>query len=195
MSIDAASSEKPFMPSAGDRAALLAWARESIAARLEGRAAAAAPTSPALEREAGAFVTLSCAGSLRGCIGRISASGPLVETVHEMAMAAAFEDPRFSPLSAKELPEIEIEITILTPLAKLSSIEDIEIGRHGLYLVKGWHSGLLLPQVPTEYGWDRDTFLEQLCYKAGLPKGAWREADAELFSFEGAVFNEGGLSS
>lgn len=195
MSIDAVSGEKPFMPSAGDRAALLAWARESIAARLEGRKAAAAPSSPALSREAGAFVTLSREGSLRGCIGRITASGPLVETVHEMALAAAFEDPRFSPLSAKELPEVEIEITILSPLARLSSVEDIEMGRHGLYLVKGWHSGLLLPQVPTEFGWDRDTFLEQLCYKAGLPKGAWREPEAELFAFEGAVFNEGDSAS
>ena len=195
MSIDAVSGEKPFMPSAEDKAALLAWARESIAARLEGRKTAAPPASPALKREAGAFVTLSVGGSLRGCIGRISAGGALVETVHEMAMAAAFEDPRFSPLSAKELPEVEIEITILSPLAKLPSVEDIEIGRHGLYLVKGWHSGLLLPQVPTEYGWDRDTFLEQLCYKAGLPKGAWREPDAELFAFEGAVFNERGSAS
>lgn len=192
MSIGAVSTEKPFMPSAEDKATLLAWARESIAARLEKRKTGPAPTSPALNKEAGAFVTLSKDGSLRGCIGRISAGGPLVETIHEMAMAAAFEDPRFSPLSAEELSEVEIEITILTPLVKLASVEAIEIGRHGLYLVKGWHSGLLLPQVPTEYGWDRATFLEQLCYKAGLPQGAWREPDAELFCFEGAVFNEKG---
>lgn len=191
MSSEPLSAEKPFMPAPEDKRALLAWARESIAARLERRKALGAPTSPALGIEAGAFVTLSEGGSLRGCIGRITAGGPLVDTVHEMAMAAAFEDPRFPPLSAAELERVEIEITILTPLARLASIEDIVVGRHGLYIVKGWHSGLLLPQVPTEYGWDRLTFLEQLCYKAGLPSGAWKEPDAELFSFEGAVFGEG----
>ena len=170
--------------------ALLAWARATIKARLEGGPEAKPPTGPGLDATCGAFVSLHEEGRLRGCIGRIVGGSPVVETIRGMALAAAFEDPRFDPLETVELPRIDIEITLLSPMERVSSVENIEIGRHGLYIVKGWHSGLLLPQVPVEFGWDRDTFLEQLCYKAGLHSDAWKAPDAELFSFEGIVFGE-----
>ena len=170
--------------------ALLAWARASIRHRLDAQPLGQAPAGPGLDATCGAFVSLHSEGRLRGCIGRIVGGSPVVETIHGMALAAAFEDPRFPPLSSAELPRLVIEITLLSPLERLESTESIEIGRHGLYIVKGWHSGLLLPQVPVEFGWDRETFLEQLCYKAGLPAGAWKAKDAELSSFEGIVFGE-----
>lgn len=170
--------------------ALLDWARSTIRARLEGGPEARPPSGPGLDATCGAFVSLHEEGRLRGCIGRIVGGSPVVETIRGMALAAAFEDPRFDPLVASELPRVDIEITLLSPMERLASVEDIEIGRHGLYIVKGWHSGLLLPQVPVEFGWDRETFLEQLCYKAGLHAGAWKASDTELFSFEGIVFGE-----
>jgi len=181
---------KPFMPSEKDRKALLAWARESISAELERRRPSPPELSPALSVSLGAFVTLNKNASLRGCIGMIAGRGPLVETIHNMALAAAFEDPRFPSLRADELPEITIEITILTPLEKLPSTDDIVIGRHGLYLVKGGYSGIFLPQVPVEWGWDKATYLDELCHKAGLPSGSWKAPDAQLYYFEGAVFSE-----
>ena len=170
--------------------ALLAWARTTIKARLEGGPEARPPSGPGLDATCGAFVSLHEERRLRGCIGRIVGGSPVVETIRGIALAAAFEDPRFEPLRAAELPRVDIEITLLSPMERVSSVEGIEIGRHGLYIVKGWHSGLLLPQVPVEFGWDRETFLEQLCYKAGLHAGAWKASDAELFSFEGIVFGE-----
>ncbi len=181
---------KPFMPCEKDRKALLAWARESISAELEGRGAKEPDLSPALNINLGAFVTLNKNDSLRGCIGLIAGRQPLIDTIHEMALAAAFDDPRFPAVRAEELPSIIIEITILTPLKKLPSTDDIVIGRHGLYLVKGGYSGIFLPQVPVEWGWDRQTYLNELCHKAGLPAGSWKAPDAQLFYFEGAVFSE-----
>lgn len=170
--------------------ALLDWARATIKARLEGGPEAMPPSGPGLDATCGAFVSLHEEGRLRGCIGRIVGGSPVVETIRGMALAAAFEDPRFEPLRAAELPRVDIEITLLSPMERVGSVEGIEIGRHGLYIVKGWHSGLLLPQVPVEFGWDREAFLEQLCYKAGLHADAWKAPDAELFSFEGIVFGE-----
>jgi AmmeMemoRadiSam system protein A len=181
------------MIAAIDRAgkkALLDWARSSIRGRLEDIAPGPPPTGPGLEATCGAFVSLHEAGRLRGCIGRIVGGGPVVETIRAMALAAAFEDPRFNPLTAAELSRVDIEITLLSPLEKLGSASEVVVGKHGLYIVKGWHSGLLLPQVPVEFGWDRDTFLEQVCYKAGLHAGAWKEKDSELFAFEGILFGE-----
>lgn len=173
-----------------ERKALLAWARESIAARLEKRAAGEPPSGPGLDTTCGAFVSLHIDGSLRGCIGRIVGGASIIETIRQMALAAAFEDPRFSPLSTEELGAVDIEITLLSPMRKIADVNEIEVGRHGLYIVKGWHSGLLLPQVAVEWDWDRATFLQQVCHKAGLNVEAWRAPDAELFIFEGLVFGE-----
>jgi AmmeMemoRadiSam system protein B/AmmeMemoRadiSam system protein A len=144
--------------------------------------------SPILKENRGAFVTVHKRGQLRGCIGYIEGHGPLHKTIEEMAEAAAFRDPRFSPVKEKELPELEIEISVLTPLKKISDINEIEVGKHGIYIKKGWFSGLLLPQVATEYRWDRQTFLEHTCQKAGLPSSAWREKDTEIYIFSADIF-------
>ncbi len=144
--------------------------------------------SPLLKENRGAFVTLHKRGQLRGCIGYIEGRGPLYRTVEEMAEAAAFRDPRFPPVNEKELDELDIEISVLTPLRKIMDINEIEVGKHGLYIKKGWNSGLLLPQVATEYGWDRKTFLEHTCQKAGLPSNAWKEKETEIYIFSADIF-------
>ena len=137
----------------------------------------------------GAFVTLNKDHQLRGCIGNIRGTEALYQTVSRMAIAAATEDPRFPPVRPEELDQITIEISVLTPLKKISSPEEIQIGRDGLYIEKGFYHGLLLPQVATEYGWNREEFLQHTCLKAGLPPDAWREG-ATTYSFSAQVFNE-----
>jgi AmmeMemoRadiSam system protein B/AmmeMemoRadiSam system protein A len=144
--------------------------------------------SPILKENRGAFVTLQKRGQLRGCIGYIEGHGPLHNTIKEMAEAAAFRDPRFSPVKEKELPELDIEISVLTPLQRIKDVNEIHVGTHGIYIKKGWYSGLLLPQVATEYGWDRQTFLEHTCQKAGLPSTAWKEKDTEIYIFSADIF-------
>jgi len=136
----------------------------------------------------GAFVSLHKQGMLRGCIGHIRSDKPLHETVKDMAAAAAFEDPRFPSLSRKEFDQVAIEISVLTPFRKITDINEIEVGKHGIYMVKGFYSGLLLPQVATEYGWDRITFLEHTCNKSGLRKDEWKEKDTEIYIFSADVF-------
>jgi AmmeMemoRadiSam system protein A len=172
------------------RSALLATARESIASSLEARKPDWPIAAERLDSPCGAFVTLHERGALRGCIGRMTSPDPLFETVRAMARAAAFEDPRFPPLDRDEFPLIEIEITVLSPLRRISSISEIEVGKHGIYITRGWRSGVFLPQVATEQGWDRDSLLEEVCYKAGLPGDAWKSPDAVLQIFEGLVFGE-----
>jgi AmmeMemoRadiSam system protein A len=105
-----------------------------------------------------------------------------------MAEAAAFRDPRFTPVTEKELSDLDIEISVLTPLKKITDVREIEIGKHGIYIKKGWLSGLLLPQVATEYGWDGETFLENTCMKAGLPTTAWQDKDTEIYIFSADIF-------
>jgi len=134
------------------------------------------------------FVTVYKNGELRGCIGHVIARKPLIEAVSEMAEAAAFQDPRFTPVRRDELGDLKIEISVLTPLQKIQSPEEIEVGKHGLIIKQGGSMGLLLPQVATEYGWDRTAFLENTCRKAGLPRNAWKEKDAEIFVFSADVF-------
>lgn len=141
-----------------------------------------------LKEKRGAFVTLHKRGQLRGCIGSIQPTKPLHQTVEEMAVAAAFSDPRFESLTSKELKEIELEISVLTPLERVQDVKDIEVGKHGLYIKKGFYSGLLLPQVATDYNWDRITFLEETCRKAGLPQNAWKDKDAEIYLFSADIF-------
>lgn len=144
--------------------------------------------APILKENRGAFVTIHKQGQLRGCIGYIEGHGPLHKTIEEMAEAAAFRDPRFMPVSEKELPDLAIEISVLTPLKRITDVKEIEVGEHGIYIKKGWYSGLLLPQVATEYGWDRQTFLEHTCLKAGLPNNAWKDKDTEIYIFSADIF-------
>lgn len=141
-----------------------------------------------LKENRGAFVSLHKRGELRGCIGYIEGQGPLHKTIEKMAEAAAFQDPRFPPVTEREIPELDIEISVLTPLKKITDINEIEVGKHGIYIKKGWYSGLLLPQVATEYGWDRKTFLEHTCQKAGLPSNAWKEKNTEIYIFSADIF-------
>lgn len=136
----------------------------------------------------GAFVCLKKAGELRGCIGTIEARKPLYQTIHEMAIQAAFSDPRFCAVGVDELKELSLEISVLTPLERLRSIDEIEIGKHGLFIRRRGYSGLLLPQVATEHGWNRKEFLEWTCWKAGLPKEAWKEKETEIYIFSADVF-------
>jgi AmmeMemoRadiSam system protein A len=135
-----------------------------------------------------AFVTLTKNGRLRGCIGYTEAVAPLFKVVQECAVAAATEDPRFPPVSSNELPSLRVEISVLTPLVPIRP-EEVEVGRHGLMVAQGRMRGLLLPQVPVEWGWDRETFLDQACVKAGLPPSAWRQG-ATLRAFTAEVFGE-----
>jgi AmmeMemoRadiSam system protein A len=173
---------------------LLKLARRSILARFEStELQMPEDVSGVLSEERGAFVTLNLKGRLRGCIGHIVGNNPLVETVATMALAAAFEDPRFPPLDRSELDDVEIEISVMTPLKRLENTEDIVIGRDGLIIRKGMYQGLLLPQVATSYGWDREEFLDHTCLKAGLPPGSWKDSDTEILYFSAQVFSEAEL--
>jgi len=145
--------------------------------------------SETLKKKCGAFVTLKRKdGTLRGCIGLIIAEEPLFLAIRDMAIAAATQDPRFSPVISSEIDDLEIEISVLTPMQKVNNIDEIKVGRDGLMIRKGYMSGLLLPQVPIEQGWNKDTFLEHTCYKAGLTANAWKSAD--LWKFQAIVFSE-----
>jgi AmmeMemoRadiSam system protein A len=141
-----------------------------------------------LSEERGAFVTLKTRGQLRGCIGHTQPIKPLSQTIIDMAQAAAFQDPRFPPLSEKELPDLEIEISALTPFRQIQDIEEIMVGKHGLFIERGFNAGLLLPQVATEYHWNTITFLEHTCQKAGLPKEAWKDSRTNIYVFSAEIF-------
>ncbi len=143
-----------------------------------------------LDTNCGSFVTITENGQLRGCIGYIRAYKPLYQTVHECAISAALNDYRFTPLQQNELDKIHLEISVLSPLEKVENLDDIKVGRDGLLIVKGAYQGVLLPQVATEYGWDRTTFLEQTCRKAGLPPDAYKDKDTTIYKFSAEVFSE-----
>ena len=145
--------------------------------------------SAGLREHCGAFVTLTEAGELRGCIGHLRSEQELHYTIQQMAIAAATQDPRFRPVSAKELGQVHIEISVLSPMTKVTDVNEIEVGRDGLYIVRGFQSGVLLPQVAAEWGWDRQEFLEQVCRKAGLPRDAWK-AGSTLYRFSAQAFEE-----
>jgi len=166
-------------------------AAQSIALGLDPSTTPSGPPEPptnTLREHLGAFVTLKLGGSLRGCIGNVQGSGELFRTVWDMARSAAFEDPRFPPLTRGEFQAVEYEISILSPLAPCPDPERVEVGRHGLIMSRDGRSGLLLPQVPVEWGWNRETFLAQTCVKAGLPKDAWKEPGTTILWFEAVVF-------
>lgn len=148
------------------------------------------PKKGALLEKCGAFVTIHKSGALRGCIGLVEAVQPLHQTVAEMARAAALEDPRFPPVRREELPGLDIEISVLSPVTQIHDVKEIGVGVHGIIIQQGMHKGLLLPQVATEYGWDRKTFLEHTCHKAGLPKNAWQNDTTIIKIFTATVFGE-----
>jgi len=190
-----------------EKKTLLAEARETITAKLERRQPRYSPEQSldksagdsALSKPCGAFVTLHSLGpggrkSLRGCIGRMSAATPLKMTVRNMAVEAAFGDPRFPPLGAEELPGIHIEISALSPMELCPDPRSVKVGVHGLYLIHRGRGGVLLPQVPIEQGWDLDEYLDYICVKAGLPPRSYEAPGAELFTFTAVVFGEGEIS-
>jgi AmmeMemoRadiSam system protein A len=176
--------------SSEERALLLKLAHEAIAAAVEGRPHSPTPPSPHLAQPRGAFTTIYHRGDLRGCVGYVLPVHPLFQTVAETARSAALEDTRFWPVTREELPELAVSLSILSPLKPIQP-EEVEIGRHGLLVSLGSHRGLLLPQVPAEHGWDRITFLEHTCRKAGLPVNAWQKG-AKLEAFTAEVFGDQG---
>lgn len=143
-----------------------------------------------LTERSGVFVTLNKHGQLRGCIGYIKPVAPLYRSVIEMTVAAASRDTRFLPVTEKEVKDIEIEISVLSPLKLIRSPSEIVVGKHGLYMMKGGYSGLLLPQVATQYRWNREEFLRNTCSKAGLPEDAWKEKDTKIYIFSAQIFSE-----
>ena len=168
---------------------LLGQVKKSIKARLDnGDLPDDVPESAVLKEKRGGFVTLKKGGELRGCIGYIEAYKPLYQTIREMAQAAAFDDPRFPEVDISEWPELEFEISVLTPLREIDDPEIIEVGRDGLLIRHGSSSGLLLPQVPVEQGWSREEFLAHTCMKAGLASDCWRRSECHLFIFSAEVF-------
>ncbi|MBN1825931.1 MAG: AmmeMemoRadiSam system protein A [Candidatus Eisenbacteria bacterium] len=174
-----------------DRRGLLLVARRAIEEALRGgKHKPSVPEAGPLAESRGAFVTLTRAGRLRGCIGLVVADRPLVEVVAEMAAAAALHDYRFSPVREEEIPELRIEISALTPLEPVRGPEEVRVGRDGLLIRKGASSGLLLPQVAEREGWSPDRFLDETCRKAGLPAGAWREEGASVERFAAEVWGE-----
>jgi AmmeMemoRadiSam system protein A len=175
------------------RSILLDIARRSIEAHFrEGDTDTAGlkVDDPELERLGAAFVTLTRGGRLRGCIGYSEPLYPLHDAVARCAVAAATQDYRFAPVTREELDELTISISTLTPLTRLDDVGGIEPGRHGLMIVDKEHRGLLLPQVAAERGWDRETFLQETCRKAGLADDAWKQDDVEIFVFEAQVFSD-----
>ena len=178
---------------ADDRAALLILARQAIAAALAGEAPPPLPKAPGAVLRRGAFVTLIDANGLRGCIGRLAGDRPLGEVVRAVAVSAAEEDPRFPPVAAAEVRGLTIEISVLSEAARLDPIDParIVIGRDGLLVRRAaGPTGVLLPQVAPEHGWDAEHFLGAACRKAGLSPGAWREPDTQVFTFQADVFGE-----
>lgn len=175
-----------------ERKTLLRIARDSIAARFDQRPLDwnAYALTEALREDGGAFVTLDKRGQLRGCIGTIAAVERLHLSVAANALNAAFRDPRFNPLSREELGGITIEISVMSPIVPVANVDEIVVGRDGLIMRMGLRTGLLLPQVATEYGWDRETFLDHTAMKAGLPADAWREGRVTIEKFSAEVFSE-----
>jgi AmmeMemoRadiSam system protein A len=171
-----------------ERAAFLGLARQAIHAHLTHGPRPRLDAGTASAR-LGAFVSLHVHGDLRGCIGHPHADLPLGEVIVRCAVSAATEDPRFPPLTLGELQAANIEISVLGPIEAVSDVNEIEVGRHGLIVSEGYCKGLLLPQVATERGWDRGTFLGHTCLKAGLRRDAWMTG-AQIFRFEAAVFAE-----
>ena len=177
------------MISETDRQSLLTLARQALEARVRRQRAPEVEPVGVFALRRGAFVTIHARGDLRGCLGRLGIDAPLARTIAHLGAAVADSDPRFGPVSAIELPDIEVEISVLTPEEPITSIDSIEVGRHGLIIEERYARGLLLPQVAVEHRWHRETFLAHTCMKAGLPPDAWKNG-ARILTFEAEVFGE-----
>ncbi len=174
-----------------DKIFLLKMTREVIRAECEGTEPDIPEnSSPVMQENRGVFVTIKKDGQLRGCIGYVEAVKSLYQSVKDMAFSAAFRDYRFPPVKAPEVPQLEISISVLSPIFEISDPSNVEVGKHGLIISRGSQRGLLLPQVPVEWSWDRETFLDQTCVKAGLPKGCWKKEGAKIEAFTADVFSE-----
>ena len=171
-----------------ERRILLRLAHQSVGAALQDITLDLTSPSEHLDEPRGAFTTLHLHGRLRGCIGYVFSSQSLYRTVAETARAAAFDDPRFEPVTLAEAEDLKVEISVLSPLQPITP-EEVVVGKHGLVAMQGGRRGLLLPQVPLEWHWGREAFLSQTCLKAGLPPDAWRRG-AELQAFTAEVFGE-----
>ena len=184
--------ETPFSLSEPEKSELLALARKSVEYVVQNKYAYEPPASASatLNQERGAFTTLKESGELRGCIGYTSAAKPLYITVRDTATLAAMQDPRFPRVTAAELPKLEYEISVLSPMRRVTDVQKIIVGQHGLLMKNGDSEGILLPQVPVEQRWDRHTFLEQTCAKAGMHTDCWMDDDTDIFSFTAVVFGE-----
>lgn len=182
-----------------ERGLLLSIARESIARALVGERGRRRPTGKALAQAdltgrlgvpSGAFVTIRIGHDLRGCIGFIASDLALAHVVDQVAAKAATEDPRFPPMTQNEFAKATVEISVMSPLSKVDDFEEIRVGCDGLVIEMGGRRGLLLPQVATEYGWDRETFLAHTSRKAGLPADAWKDPDAKVYRFSAEIVSE-----
>jgi AmmeMemoRadiSam system protein B/AmmeMemoRadiSam system protein A len=182
--------EPPFSLTEQEKSELLALARKSAEYAVENNKAydPSPSASEKLNSEYGAFTTLTRSGQLRGCVGYPSAVKPLTITVRDTATLAALRDTRFTPVTTAELPGLTYEISVLSPLRRVTGIDQIKIGEHGLLMKSGGHEGLLLPQVPIEQKWDRQTFLEQTCIKAGMDHNCWKDENTDIFAFTAVVF-------
>jgi AmmeMemoRadiSam system protein A len=189
---NAKTAELPFSLNDSDRQELLTLARKSVEQAVgEKQQYEPGPSSSeALNQDRGAFVTLLESGELRGCIGYTSATKPLYLTVRDTATLAALRDPRFRPVSAQELPRLQYEISVLSPLRRVVDVQQIKVGQDGLLMKNDQYEGLLLPQVPVEQKWDRQKFLEETCAKAGMRATCWQNADTDIFMFTAVVFGE-----
>jgi uncharacterized protein len=176
-----------------EKRALLEIARRAVSLIVtEQRELRVSSPAGSLALSSGAFVTLRQRGRLRGCIGRMESDDPLADVVAQCAAAAAKEDPRFSPLEAHELADLEIEISVLSQL-ELARPEHIEPGKHGLMISRGWLRGVLLPQVAIEHRWTRERFLEETCRKGGLDPEAWKDSETQIEIFTAEVFSESSI--
>ena len=178
-----------------EKVALVDIARAAILNRLTHSSAPTTDESTltdAMKQLSGVFISLHIGDELRGCIGSIYAEEPLAEIVAHMAVQAATQDPRFAPMVVSDLNRVDIEISVLSELSFIEP-EQVQVGQHGLLLSKGSRRGLLLPQVPEQYGWSREHYLDQLCLKAGLPEKSWKESDCRLQMFTADVFSESSL--
>jgi AmmeMemoRadiSam system protein A len=181
------------MLEAPDKTALLNLARKTLETYFNRKSIPSFKTdSPVLREPKGAFVSLHREGRLRGCIGQLGPDRELFKVVQQCVLSAAFADSRFTPLQKEELTGLDIEISVLDPFHRVQNPDEITVGKHGLLIVRGHCRGLLLPQVAREYGWDRTTFLQQTCYKAGLPDSAWEDPRTEIYTFEAEVFSDPG---
>lgn len=184
--------DPPFFLSEEEEKALLEVARNAVEQAVRDHTMYQPHDSGdrALDQDRGAFVTLMESGKLRGCVGYTTAAQPLYKSVRDTATLAALRDPRFQAVTEEELPRLQYELSVLSPLRRVDDIRRIEIGKHGLLIKSGKREGLLLPQVPVEQHWSRTRFLEEVCLKAGLSPDCWKHSDTEIFSFSALVFGD-----